>query len=61
MARYRVLTESFIENKLVPVGTIIEYSGTPGDNLQLVDNTVGQPGTEADGGFYQGNNAADLA
>ena len=61
MARYRVLTTSFIENKLVEEGTIIEYSGDAADNLQLVSNNVGRPGVEADGGFYQPQGASDLA
>lgn len=61
MARYRVLTTSFIANKLCEEGTIIEYTGEAGDNLQLVGNDVGKPGVEAEGGFYQPTGAADLA
>jgi len=61
MARVRVLTTSFIENKLCEEGTIMEYSGELADNLELVGNNVGSKGVEADGGFYQPTSAADLA
>jgi hypothetical protein len=61
MARYRVKELSFIENKLVEEGKIIEFSGTPGDNLELVNDNAGAPGVEANGGFYQPQSAADLA
>ena len=61
MARYRVLTTSFIANKLCEKDTIVEYSGDAADNLELVDGSVGKPGVEADGGFYQPESAADLA
>ena len=61
MARYRVKTTSFICDKLVEEGTIIEYTGEAADNLELVGNDVGSPGVEADGGFYQPDSAADLA
>lgn len=61
MSRYRVKVTSFIENKLIEPGTIIEYTGIPGDNLEAVGDDVGAPGVEAEGGFYQPSNASDLA
>ena len=61
MARYRVKETSFIADKLVEEGTIIEYTGIPAANLELIDSDVGAPGVEADGGFYQPEDASDLA
>ena len=66
MARYRVLVTSFIGDKLLnPTDengnpTIIEFSGAPGENLELVDSSVKTAGVEADGGVYT-DNASDLA
>jgi hypothetical protein len=37
MARYRVTKPSLIENRLVAVGTIVEYDGIPGSNLEPLD------------------------
>lgn len=37
MAKYRVLTKSFINNALVEEGEIVEYEGIPHDNLEPID------------------------
>lgn len=37
MAKYRVLTTSFIGNTLVAEDTVIEYDGIPHDNLEPLD------------------------
>lgn len=38
MAKYRVLEQSFIDNKIVEAGTEIEYDGFPGPNLRALDS-----------------------
>jgi hypothetical protein len=38
MARYRVLTTSFINNSIQEEGAIVEYDGKPGRNLELVED-----------------------
>lgn len=40
MAQFMVLEKSFIDNALVEEGTVIEYAGVPGPNLQLLDGEV---------------------
>lgn len=37
MAQYKVLELSFIDNKIVQEGAVIEYDGEAGPNLELVD------------------------
>jgi hypothetical protein len=37
MPQYRVLQKSFINNALVEEGAIVEYGGTPGPNLELIE------------------------
>lgn len=37
MAQYRVTKPSFIGNSLVAEGVVVEYDGTPGDNLEPID------------------------
>lgn len=59
MARYKVLTQSFIGNKLLQPGDIVEYEGEVAANLQLVGDDVGK-GVEAPGGVYT-EDASDLA
>lgn len=34
MAKYRVLTKSFIGNTLVEEGAVVDYDGEPGPNLE---------------------------
>lgn len=46
MAKYRVLSQSFIDNKLVNEGDVIEYDGVPHENLQPLD-TEGEQAREA--------------
>ena len=40
MAQYRVLKDSFIGNSLVKEGDVVDYDGTPGDNLEPVDKAA---------------------
>lgn len=37
MAKYRVLTKSFINNTIVEAGALVDYDGKPGSNLELVE------------------------
>lgn len=37
MAKYRVLTKSFINNAIVEAGELVDYDGKPGSNLELVE------------------------
>lgn len=37
MAKYRVLTTSFIGNAIVAEGTVIDFDGVPHDNLEPLD------------------------
>ena len=39
MPKYTVLAKSFIDNTLVEPGEVIEFSGKPGTNLELVKET----------------------
>ncbi len=43
MPQYRVLQKSFIDNKLVDEGEIIEYHGEVSDNLELIGEPVNEP------------------
>jgi hypothetical protein len=36
MPQYRVLQKSFIGNRIVDEGEIVDYDGEPSDNLELV-------------------------
>lgn len=44
MAKYRVLEKSFINNTLHEEGTVIEFDGVPGTNLERVDEPTRKPG-----------------
>jgi hypothetical protein len=37
MAKYRVLTKSFINNAIVEAGDVVDYDGKPGSNLELIE------------------------
>jgi hypothetical protein len=37
MAKYKVLAQSFINNKIVEVGEVVDYDGRPGANLELIE------------------------
>lgn len=37
MAKYKVLVQSFINNKIVEAGEIVEYDGRPGTNLEPIE------------------------
>lgn len=49
MPRYRVLEKSFIDNKLVEEGEIVEYEGETGSNLELIEDSkpAGKKGGKA--------------
>jgi hypothetical protein len=38
MAKYRVLSKSFINNTIVEAGEVVEYTGKPGSNMELVED-----------------------
>jgi len=38
MAKYRVITKSFINNSLVDEGTVVDFDGVPSDNLEPLDS-----------------------
>lgn len=42
MAQYRVTETSFINNKLVQAGDIVEYEGRAGKNLELIKTGKGK-------------------
>lgn len=54
MAKYRVLEQSFINDKLAEKGDIIDFTGAPGSNLELVKNQKTAPVDNTD-------DASDLA
>lgn len=56
MAKYRVLTKSFINNTIVEAGDVVEYDGKPGSNLELVEGD--KPEAKAKG---KGKGAAPAA
>jgi hypothetical protein len=37
MAKYRVLTKSYINSSIVEAGAIVEYEGKPGSNLEPIE------------------------
>ena len=45
---YRVLEKSFINNAIAEVGDIVEYTGEPGTNLELVSKAEAKKAEEAD-------------
>lgn len=47
MAKYRVLTKSFINNAIVEEGTIIEFDGAPSDNMEPMDKPAEKAAAEA--------------
>ncbi len=47
MAKYLVLKKSYIDDRLVYVGDVIEFSGVPGDNLQLIEPDKPDPEKKA--------------
>jgi hypothetical protein len=40
MAKYRVITTSFINNSLVAEGAVIDYDGVPSSNLEPMDKSA---------------------
>ena len=40
MARYKVKSKSFIDDRIVEAGTEIEFDGEPGENLEPVDDAA---------------------
>ena len=37
MPRYQVLRKSYLNDRLVAAGEIVEYDGEPGENLKLIE------------------------
>jgi hypothetical protein len=56
MAKYRVLTKSYINSSIVEAGETIDYDGKPGSNLELVEDD--KPEAKAKG---KGKGAAPAA
>lgn len=50
MARYKVLATSYINNKLVHPGDVVEYKGKAGSNLELVKEKKEAPADPPQGG-----------
>lgn len=44
MAQYRVLQRSFIGNRLVDEGDVVDYEGEPSDNLECIDDAPSKKG-----------------
>lgn len=40
MAKYRVLAKSYINSSIVEAGEVVEYDGTPGKALELIEEAV---------------------
>lgn len=55
MSRYRILKKSFLGGRLLYPGEEVEFTGTPGSNLELIvsDEQVASPA--GDGGTDTGN------
>lgn len=49
MAKYRVLSKSFINNAIVEAGDVVEYDGEPGSNLELVEGEKPAPKAKGKG------------
>ena len=49
MAKYRVKEKSFIGHSIVEEGTIVEYDGVPGNNLEPLDVPAAQALVDAVG------------
>lgn len=47
MPKYEVLQVSFIDNRLVQVGDVIDFDGEPGPNLKPVDKAAQKAANEA--------------
>lgn len=57
MAQYRVLQKSFIGNRIVEEGEVVDYDGDVSDNLELVKKEKGKKAaaeTPADGQTGEG-------
>ena len=50
MAKYRVLTKSYIDSSIVNEGDIVEYDGVASDNLELIGPEEAEPAAKAKGG-----------
>lgn len=48
MPKYRVLEKSFIENKLVEAGAVIDYDGEASSNLEPLSKKEAKAAEEAD-------------
>ena len=42
MPQYRVLQKSFIGNRIVEEGEVVDYDGEPSDNLELIKSAKGK-------------------
>ena len=49
MAKYRVLTPSFINNALVQAGDVVEFDGKPGSSLELIEDDKPEVKTKGKG------------
>lgn len=54
MAKYRVLSKSFINNAIAEEGDVVEYDGKPGSNLELIEEASKGGGKPAKGGKDEG-------
>lgn len=48
MPRYRVLQKSFIGNRIVEDGEVVEYDGEPSGNLELIEQPKQAKGKKAE-------------
>lgn len=55
MAQYKVLVKSFINNSLYEVDSIVEFDGTPSDNLEPIDKAAIKAAKAS-----EGSNQADV-
>lgn len=59
MAQYKVLAESFINDRLCQPGEVIEYADKPGYNLELIEAEKPAPPAEKD--LLDGNTESILS
>lgn len=50
MPQYRVLQKSFIGNRIVEEGEVVDYDGEPSENLELIKQAKGKKAAEASEG-----------
>lgn len=61
MPKYKVLQKSFIGNRIVEEGEIVDYDGEPSENLEPVDKAAKKAAASVDADATAAEEAARLA